>query len=91
MTNDTAIIDAFILGKKRVRGTLSAISDTMLNNANFVRLHLRCTFLSEITGPDMTSIAEWATTAGPPTQGSESYPAQSSPTKRMLQHWRQLL
>ena len=63
----------------------------MLHNATSVRLYLRCTFLSEITSPDMTSLAGWATTGGPPSQCSESYPDQPRLTTRMLQHWRQLL
>jgi len=89
--NDTAIMDAFILGQKRLRGSPAAISDTMLRNANAVRLYLRCTFLSEIASHNLTQISDWATSGGPPLQGSESYPAQPAPTDRMLSHWRQLL
>jgi hypothetical protein len=91
LKNDLAIMDAFILGKKRLQGTPSNFTDTMMNNANSVRLYLRCTFLSDIVGPDKCSIAPWATVGGPPLLGSESYPAQTPPTDRMLQHWRQLL
>jgi hypothetical protein len=88
MINDLAIMDAFILGKKRLQGTPSAFSDTMMKNANSVRLYLRCTFISDILGSDKCSIAGWAAAGGPPLQGSETYPAQTPPTERMLhQHW----
>ena len=63
----------------------------MLHNTNAVRLYVRCTFLSEIASTDMTLISDWATLGGPPSQGCESYPDQLYPTKRMLQHWQQLL
>jgi hypothetical protein len=70
MINDLAIMDAFILGKKRLQGTPSAFSDTMMKNANSVRLYLRCTFISDILGSDKCSIAGWAAAGGPPLQGS---------------------
>ena len=63
----------------------------MLRNAIAVRLYLRCTFLSEISSNNLTQISDWATSGGPPSQGSESYPDQQAPTDRMLSHWRQLL
>ena len=74
-----------------MRGSSAAISDTMLRNANAVRLYLRCTFLSDIASSDLLTIPDWAMNGGPPLQGSESYPAQPAPTDRMLSHWRQLL
>ena len=91
MANDTAVMDAFIIGQKRLRGPPAAISDTMLCNANAVRLSLQCTFLSKISSNNMTKISDWATLGGPPSQGSESYPDQQAPTDRMVRHWRQLL
>ena len=57
-TNDQSIMEVILTRQREHVGTSSALSTRMVTNANTVRLHLRCTFASDLVDPASNHIIE---------------------------------
>ena len=86
--NNVAIMDAIRAKQEEYRGTSSCLSNQMVNNANTVRIYLKCTFASELGNSNTDMIHRHLYEARCPRQTETVYAYQPRPSEVAITDWK---